>query len=311
MIGGGRQNLDLFTSMRYFIRVYDTNSFSVAAKSLKVGQSALSKTIAHLERELGAPLFLRSTRQLTPTEPGKVFYEHAVKVVEDAEAALSAVGTKSQNFSGQIRISGTLTFMCQYVIPKLSLFLDAHPDINISVHLEDKNVGLIEQGIDVALRMGQLDDSGLVAKRIGRCRRIVVGAVSYLEVHREPQTPEELVEHTTVVLAQGEGGDRFTFKGPYGTKTVTVRSKLRINATEGVRSAVLAGAGLSVATEWMFEAELNSGSVREVLKQWTLPDLDLWAVMPAGRRTSAKVRALVEFIEIQVNATRFGIGHHS
>ncbi|CAN7644710.1 LysR family transcriptional regulator [Neorhizobium sp. LjRoot104] len=299
--------MDLFTSMRYFIRVYDTSSFSAAAKTFGVGQSTVSKAIAHLEQELGVSLFLRSTRQLTPTEQGRTFYEHAVKVVEDAEAAISSVGTKSRNFSGPIRISGTHTFMCQYIIPKLPLFLNAHPGVEISVHLDDRNVGLIEQGIDVALRMGHLDDSGLVVKRIGRCRRIVVGSASYLSNHPAPQTPEDLMDHSTVVFAQGEGGDRFTFKGLHGTKTMAVKPKLRVNATEGVRSAVLASAGLSVATEWMFEAELASGAVREVLESWSLPDLDLWAVMPAGRRTSAKVRALVEFIETQVNATKFGI----
>ena len=299
--------MDLFTSMRYFIRVYDTSSFSAAAKSFEVGQSTVSKAVAHLEQELGVSLFLRSTRQITPTEPGRIFYEHAVKVVEDAEAAVSSVGTRSQNFSGQIRISGTLTFMCHYIIPKLPLFLGSHPDVEIAVNLDDRNVGLIEQGIDVALRMGHLDNSALVAKRIGRCRRIVVGAASYLAHHSAPQRPEDLANHSTVVLAQGEGGDRFTFKGSQGSKTVAIRPKLRINATEGVRAAVLAGAGLSVATEWMFEQELNSGVVQEVLPDWLLPDLDLWAVMPAGRRTSRKVRALVEFIEKQVNATRFGL----
>lgn len=299
--------MDLFASMRYFVRVYDTNSFSTAAKSFDVGQSTVSKAIAHLEQELGVSLFLRSTRQLTPTEQGRIFYEHAVKVVEDTEAAVSSVGAKSQIFSGQIRISGTVTFMCHYIIPKLHLFLNAHPGIDISLHLVDRNVGLIEQGIDVALRMGQLDDSGLVAKRIGRCRRVVVAAASYLADHPAPQTPEELADHSTIVLSQGEGGDHFTFKGAQGTRRVSVRPKLRINATEGVRAAVLSGTGLSVATEWMFEAELDSGIVREALKDWSLPDLDLWAVMPAGRRTSAKIRALVEFIEDQVNATKFGI----
>ncbi|WP_343315409.1 LysR family transcriptional regulator [Brucella sp. BE17] len=299
--------MDLFTSMRYFIRVYDTNSLSAAAKSFDVGQSTVSKAIAYLEKKLEVSLFLRSTRQLTPTEPGRIFNEHAVKVVEDADAAVSAVGTKAQSFSGQIRISGTLTFMCQYIIPKLPHFLDEHPGVEISVQLDDRNVGLIEQGIDVSLRMGQLDDSGLVAKRIGRCRRIVVGATTYLAAHPAPTTPDDLLDHSTVVFSQGEGGDRFEFKGPHGTKTISVRPKLRINATEGVRSAVLNGAGLTVATEWMFEAELNSGVVCEVLEQWTLPDLDLWAVMPAGRRTSAKVRALVAFIEEQIRATKFGI----
>lgn len=303
--------MDLFTSMRYFIRVYDMSSFSAAAKSLKVGQSTVSKAIAHLEEELGVSLFLRSTRQLTPTDPGRIFYDHAIKVVEETEAAVSSVGSKSQIFSGQIRISGTLTFMCQYIIPKLPLFLEAHPDIDISIHLDDRNVGLIEHGIDVALRMGHLDDSGLTAKRIGRCRRIVVGSASYLASHPAPLIPERLTDHSTIVFAQGEGGERFTFKGPQGSKTISVRPKLRINATEGVRSAVVAGAGLSIATEWMFEAELVSGAVQEVLKDWTLPDLDLWAVIPAGRRTSAKVRALVEFIETQVNATSFGTSKNS
>jgi len=170
-------------------------------------------------------------------------------------------------FSGPIRMSGTLTFMCQYIIPKLPLFLSAHPSIELSLHLDDRNIGLIEQGIDVALRMGHLDDSGLVAKRIGHCRRVVVGTPSYLADHPAPQTPEDLIDHSTVVFAQGEGGDRFTFKGHLGSKTISVRPKWRINATEGVRSAVLAGAGLSVATEWMFEAELNSGAVQEVLEE--------------------------------------------
>jgi DNA-binding transcriptional LysR family regulator len=301
--------MNLFTSMRYFVRVYETGSFSGAAKLLDVGQSAVSKIVAQLEQELGVPLLVRSTRQLTPTEQGRIFYEHATKVIEEAEAAVASVGSKSQNFSGQIRVGGTLTFMSQYIIPKLPLFLNDHPAIDISIHLEDRNVGLIEQGIDIALRMGQLEDSGYVAKRIGRCRRIVVGAPSYLASHSAPHNPEDLTAHSMVVLSQGEGGERFTFKGPKGSKSVSVRPKLRINATEGIRSAVLAGAGLSVATEWMFEAELESGLVQEVLNDWTLPDLDLWAVLPGGRRVSPKVRALVEFIEAQVTATRFGTGH--
>jgi DNA-binding transcriptional LysR family regulator len=301
--------MNLFTSMRYFIRVYETGSFSGAAKLLAVGQSAVSKIVAQLEQELGVPLFVRSTRQLTPTEQGRIFYEHANKVIEDAEAAVASVGSKSQNFSGQIRIGGTLTFMSQYIIPKLPLFLNEHPAIDISINLDDRNVGLIEQGIDLALRMGQLEDSGYVAKRIGRCRRIVVGTPSYLAKHSAPQKPEDLMDHSIVVLSQGEGGERFTFKGSKGNKSVSVRPKLRINATEGVRSAVLADAGLSVATEWMFETELKTGAVQEVLNDWTLPDLDLWAVMPRGRRVSPKVRALVDFIEAQVNATRFGVSH--
>lgn len=301
--------MNLFTSMRYFIRVYETGSFSVAAKLLDVGQSAVSKVVAQLEQELSVPLFVRSTRQLTPTEQGRIFYEHATKVIEDAEAAIASVGSKSQVFSGQIRVGGTLTFMSQYIIPKLPEFLNDHPAIDISLDLNDRNVGLIEQGIDIALRMGQLEDSGYIAKRIGRCRRIVVGSPSYLAKHPAPLRPEDLIDHSVVVFSQGEGGERFMFKGPKGHKSISVRPKLRINATEGIRSAVLTGAGLSVATEWMFESELKNGTVQEVLNDWTLPDLDLWAVIPGGRRISPKVRALMDFIEAQVSATRFGVRH--
>ncbi|MCO5734842.1 LysR family transcriptional regulator [Rhizobium sp. SSA_523] len=291
--------MNLITSMRYFVRVYEMGSFSGAAKLLDVGQSAVSKVVAQLEKELGVPLLVRSTRQLTPTEQGRVFYEHATKVLEDVEAAVASVGSMSQSFSGQIRIGGTLTFMSQYIIPKLPLFLNEHPAIDISVHLDDRNVGLIEQGIDLALRMGQLDDSGYVAKRIGRCRRIVVGTPAYLAKHAAPHKPEDLTDHSMVVFSQGEGGERFTFKGLRGSKSISVRPRLRINAMEGIRSAVLAGAGLSVATEWMFEAELESGAVLKVLDNWVLPDLDLWAVMPGGRRISPKIRAFVDFIEVQ------------
>lgn len=299
--------MDMLAAMQSFVRVYETGSFSAAAKVLRVGQPSVSKVVAQLEDHLGVKLFLRSTRRLTPTEAGQNFYDHALRTMEAADVAVRAVTSDTNSLSGRIRVSGTITFMRQYIIPKLPLFFARHPNVEIDLLLEDRNVGLIEEGIDVALRMGKLANSGLAARKIGQCRRIVVGSVGYFAEHGEPQTPEELVTHPTIILSQGEGGEHITFTRGTKPKDITLRPRLRISATEGIRSAVLAGIGPSVATEWIFEAELQSGAIREVLQDWHLPPLDLWVVLPAGRQASARTRAFVSFVEDQLQQTRFSV----
>lgn len=299
--------MDMLAAMQSFVRVYETGSFSAAAKVLRVGQPSVSKVVAQLEDHLGVKLFLRSTRRLTPTEAGQNFYDHALRTMEAADVAVRAVTSDTNSLSGRIRVSGTITFMRQYIIPKLPLFFARHPNVEIDLLLEDRNVGLIEEGIDVALRMGKLANSGLAARKIGQCRRIVVGSGGYFAEHGEPKTPEELVTHPTIILSQGEGGEHITFTRGTKPKDITLRPRLRISATEGIRAAVLAGIGPSIATEWIFEAELQSGAIREVLKDWHLPLLDLWVVLPAGRQASARTRAFVSFVEDQLQQTRFSV----
>jgi DNA-binding transcriptional LysR family regulator len=300
--------MDLISVMRSFVRVYESRSFSVASKHLGTGQPAVSKSIAQLEQLLATKLFIRSTRGLAPTDAASTFYEHAVRTLDEAELALKAVRGEPAVLTGRLRVSGTITFMRQHIIPQLPDFLALHPGLDIDLLLDDGNVGLIEEGAEVALRMGKLPSSNLVARRIGQCRRVVVATPDYFARRGAPQQPEDLAEHAAIVFSRGEGGEQVGFVKDGVTRDIVLRPKLRISALEGVRSAVLAGLGVAVASEWIFTEELDGGQVCEALGDWELPRLDLWAVLPGGRQAGPKARAFIAFVEQQLAKTRYGLG---
>jgi DNA-binding transcriptional LysR family regulator len=289
--------MNRFSAMEAFVWVMETGSFSSAARQLQVGQPAVSKMIAQLEDRLGVRLLLRSTHGLTPTEAGQSFYERAKRSLEEADEADLAARGAAATLTGRLRISAAVTFATLHIMPKLPILLAEHPELDVEVVLDDRNIDLVDERIDVALRMGTLTDPTLTARRIGRCRRLVLGSPGYLDRAGEPSTPGDLVAHESVIYAQGGGGSVWTFRRGGAETSVTVNGRVRVTAAEGVRAAVFAGLGLAIASEWMFGPELRNGTVRPVLQDWELPPLDLWAVFPTGRRASAKARAFVSFIQ--------------
>lgn len=289
--------MDRMAAMETFVRVVESGSFSAAGKSLNVGQPAVSKTVAQLENRLGVKLLLRSTRGLTPTEAGLSFYERARRSIEEADEADLAARGAGAGLSGKLRICAAVTFARIHVMPHLPAFLAQHPELEIEVVLDDRNVDLVHEGIDVALRMGRLADLALVARKVASSRISVLGTEAYFARRGVPATPGDLLAHDAVIYAQRGGGAVWTFRRADAELSVTVQGRLRVTAAEGVRAAVLAHAGLAVASEWMFAPELADGTVRTVLNDWELPRLDLWAVFPAGRSATTKVRAFIRFVE--------------
>jgi DNA-binding transcriptional LysR family regulator len=298
-------SMDRLAAMGAFARVVETGSFSAAARQLRVGQPAVSKTVAQLEDYLGVKLLLRSPRGLAPTEAGQIFYERAKRTIEEADEAELAARGAGAGLTGRLRFSAAITFTRLHVFPKLPLFLAAHPGLAIDAVLDDRNIDLIEEGIDVALRMGVPADSAMTARLIGRAQRLVLGAPAYFARAGEPAAPRDLARHAAVVYAQGGGGATWTLRNGSAEETVTLNDRVRVTAAEGVREAVLAGVGLCIAAAWMFEVELAAGRVKPVLTAWSLPALDLWAAFPAGRRPSAKARAFAAFVAEQLRYTSF------
>ncbi|MCU0120708.1 LysR family transcriptional regulator [Pseudomonas sp. B2M1-30] len=288
--------MDRLSAMETFVYVVETGSFSAAARRLNIGQPAVSKTIAHLEARLAVRLLLRSTRGLTPTEAGLAFFERAKRALEEADEADNAARGAASGLSGNLRISAAVTFGRLHIVPHLGPFLDQHPQLNIDLMLDDRNINLVEEGIDVALRMGALTDSGLTARKVADCRRVVLGTPAYFARHGEPTCPADLSKHQAVVYNLG-GGNTWQFAKDLEKQSVIISGRIRVSAAEGVREAVLADQGLTLASEWMFAPELADGSVKTVMDDWTLPDLDLWAVFPTGRMASAKARAFVEYVQ--------------
>ena len=183
-----------------------------------------------------------------------------------------------------------------HIVPHLGPFLEQNPALNIDLMLDDRNVNLVEEGVDIALRMGTLSDSGLTARKISECRRVVLGTPAYFEKYGEPTCPADLSKHQAIVYTLG-GHANWLFNKAGEEQSVNINGRIRISAAEGLRAAVLSHQGLTMASEWMFAPELANGAIREVMSEWTLPNQDLWAVFPTGRMASAKARAFVEYVQ--------------
>jgi len=289
--------MDRMAAMEAFVLVVDTGSFSAAARRLNLGQPAVSKMVAQLEDRLGVKLLVRTTRGLTATEAGLNYYDRARRSIEEAdEAELAARGADS-GLMGRLRISAAVTLARIHLMPHLPEFLAQHPGLEVDVVLDDRNIDLVHEGIDVALRMGRLTDSTLTARRIASGRQVVLGSPAYFARVGEPTAPGDLVTHEAVIYAQKGGGADWTFKRDGVDVAVTLKGRLRVSAAEGVRAAVLANAGIAIASEWMFAPEIADGTVKVVLQDWELPRIDLWAVFPAGRTATAKARAFTQFVQ--------------
>jgi DNA-binding transcriptional LysR family regulator len=289
--------MDRLHEMELFVRVVETGSFSAAARDLKLGQPAISKTIAGLEDRLGVRLLVRSTRQLSPTDAGVAFYERAVRAIaeaNDAEAAAQGVGA---GLEGRLRICSPVTFGRLHLVPKLGAFLDAHPKLRLELVMDDRMIDLVVENIDAALRLGTLSDSALKARKLAQADRIVVASPAYLARRGVPATPADLLEHDGIIYGQSSGGQEWVFRRGTSETSIHIQTRLTLNAAEGVREAVLAGQGFAISSRWMFAPELASGEAVPVLQEWALPPMELWVIYPSGRLTSTKARAFVKWFE--------------
>jgi DNA-binding transcriptional LysR family regulator len=298
--------MDRLAAMDAFVRVVDAGSFSSAAKQLRMGQSAVSKAIVQLEERLSVRLLLRTTRGLTPTEAGRNFYERAKRSIEGADEAELAARGAAATLSGRLRVQATTAVARLHVIPYLPAFLTQHPALDVDLVIDDRNINLVEIGIDIGLRVGQLSNSTLTARKIAQCQRLVLGTPSYFNAAGVPRIPADLVRHQVIIYEQPLGGATWTFRKGAAEASVSLGGRVRLNTTVGVRSCVLADLGVAIASEWMFAPELRTKTVRAVLTDWSLAPVDLWAIFPAGRQTSAKARTFASFIESQMlNPDRF------
>src|SRR5467141_585371 len=195
--------MDRLAALEVFVRVVDTGSFSAVARHQRVGQPAVSKAVVQLEEWLGVSLLLRSTRSVVPTEAGRIFYERAKRTVAEADEAVVAARGSASGLSGTLRVSTSVCFGRLHVIPRLSAFLAEHPDLDIELVLDDRHLDLVNEGIDVSLRMGAMPDSNMTARRIAEGRRIVVATPAYLQRQGTPKSPGDLVSHQAVIYTPG------------------------------------------------------------------------------------------------------------
>lgn len=256
--------------------------------------AVVSKRISHMEERLGARLFQRTTRQLKLTETGRGFYERIVGILNDideAEAFVSQVNTKA---SGTLRVTAPTGFCRMHIAPYLASFLEQHSGLNIELHLTDSIVDIVGEGIDLAIRIAELDDSSLVARRLAPCHRVICAAPDYLARHGAPKTLDDLAKHNCISTCYHTV---WRLQGPDGQVSVKVSGNLRSNSSDVVNEAVLSGLGIGMSPTWSVTEDLKAGRLRVILPEYRESErVGVFAVYPCRQFVPVKLRVFVDFL---------------
>lgn len=296
--------MDNLNAVRLFIRVVDLGSFSKAAADLGIGQPAVTKVVAKLETQLGARLLHRSTHGLKPTEVGTLYYEKCKLINHHFEEAQSVAALMQAQVQGSLRISTSVAFGRRVLVPLVMRFMKLNPKLRIELSFDDRYVDLVSQGIDVAIRMGRLADSTLGARFLGINPWVVVGSPNYLERRGTPRNLEDLAHHDALVYSTVQGDARWLFTGVDGIAHPTnVHGSLRSNNLSALLSAARSDMGLAALPWYVAYESIQSGVVRSVLTEWSLPTQEIHAVYPSPRQVPVKVRSFVEWLHDQIGET--------
>lgn len=289
--------LDRVTSMQVFVRVAALGSFSAAGRALQLSQTMVTKHVAALESRLGVKLLHRSTRSLVLTEAGRSYLAACERILSEIEEAEASASLDRIEPRGTLRLNVPLTFGFREIVPALAEYSALHPAVTVDLGLADRVVDLIEEGWDLAIRIGQLKDSSLVTRRLAPCRTIVCAAPSYLDKHGSPQSPKDLTHHNCLgyTLPSAVNASRWLF-GPEGDVAVPVKGNLRANNGDALLAAALAGQGVIYQPTFLVGDSLRDGRLMRLLPEVETQEFGIHAVFPSGRQAPAKVRVLVEFL---------------
>jgi DNA-binding transcriptional LysR family regulator len=280
-----------------FAKVAETGSFAKAAADLGMSQPTVSKAITRLEGRLRTVLFHRTSRKMSLTASGQASLERATRILSEGEAVEAEVTEQSKSLRGGIRIAAPMSFGVLHLGPALPLFMQQHPDVTLDVHFSDELIDVVDQGFDLALRISNLPDSSLLARRLCSVRILLVGAPSYFEQHGHPEHPRDLAEHRALRYVHARVGEAWRFRHKKkGEFAQVVPSSLKVNNAEALVPALRAGLGLALQPEFLAWEDLQSGVLQTTMCDWQVPSIALHIVSPPGRAKPARVQALIEFL---------------
>ena len=291
--------MDRLLWMHCYARAVEMGSFSAVARELSVGQPNVSRHIASLENYLGTRLLHRSTRKLILTPEGERYYT-------EVRRALDAITEAESNARGEEKPQGLLRVACPVALARLKMlplvkpFLQQYPNIELDLQIADRKIDLVEEGVDIAVRVGELRDSALKARRLGTAKRICVASPVYLAEYGTPTTPQDLQKHNCLLFSLLATGSIWPFEG----QPVKVRGNFKVNSPEGVRSAVLDGLGIGLMPCWLFADALASGSVVQLLGDWAIPALPITALYPAKRLLPRRAAVFMDYLSQAFSADR-------
>tara|TARA_B110000211_G_C13993419_1_gene515091 strand:- start:38 stop:898 length:861 start_codon:yes stop_codon:yes gene_type:complete len=272
-----------------FTAVAESGNFTQAAKKLLISTAQVSRQVSELEQRLNTKLFYRTTRKVTLTEEGQLFYQQCRSILDGLEVAERSLTNLQSTPQGKIRISAPVTYGERHIIPLINQFLLQYPQVEIEVQLSNQRIDLIEEGFDLAIRLGQLNDSSLIAKRISSRQHFLCASPSYIEQHGKPETINDLKQHNCLL-----GSADFWL---FADKKVRISGNLRCNSGLGLVDAALKGIGIVQLPEYYIAEHINNGELITLLEQQQRAEEGIWALYPQNKYLASKVKLLINFLQ--------------
>jgi DNA-binding transcriptional LysR family regulator len=294
---------DRLQEFRVFVRAAESGSFSRAGRELGLSQPSVSRIIGDLEARLGVTLLLRSTRRITVTDTGSLFLDRAREILADIEDAEDAA-RGLDSLRGTIRLVIPILYGTREIIPRLAKFLGAHPLLRVELSVADQRQDLVAEGTDVAIRVGDLEDSTFGARRLATLARMLVASPAYLAARGTPKTPADLAAHDCIFGPGNFGRASWSFRRGDSEISVDLHGRIQTNSGPGMFASAVAGLGIAMMSTVMAGDELSAGRLVPLLRAYKVPSIDVHAIFPGGPRPSAKVRALVDFLAEELGETR-------
>ena len=288
--------MDRFLEMQTFNAVVDAGSFVKAADALNMSKAAVSRYVVDMETRLGVRLLHRTTRRLSLTDEGQVFYARSKELLADLQEAEDEITSRSDAASGLLRINAPFTFGILHLAPLWGAFKAEHPKVTLDVTLADRLVDLMEEGYDVAIRIATLESSTLVSKRLATTRMVLCASPTYLAQHGTPTHPADLAQHSVISYSYWATKDEWRFNGPEGPVSVKTNPCIHTNSGDTCRAAALSHQGVILQPTFLVGKDLSDGTLLELMPEYRSIELGIYAVYPTRKHVSAKVRALIEFL---------------
>ncbi len=289
--------MDRFQEMTVFTAVVEAGSFVGAAEALGISKAVASRLVAELESRLGVRLLHRTTRKLSLTEEGRTFHARCKAVLADVEEAEAEITARAGQARGLLKVNVPVTFGVRHLAPLWGDFMAANPEVSLDVTLSDRFVDLVEEGYDLAVRIGRLAHSSLISRQLSTTRMVVCASPRYLQAHGAPEHPEDLAGHAVLGYSLSSTGDLWEFTGPEGPVSVKVQPRLRTNSGDTCVQAALHHQGLVLQPTFIVQEHLQSGALREVLLDYRSHELGIHAVYPSRQHVAPKIRVLIDFLQ--------------
>jgi DNA-binding transcriptional LysR family regulator len=288
--------MDLLKCMTLFVEVVKAESFSAAAEKIGLSRAQVSKSVMQLENHLGTRLLNRTTRRISLTETGQIYYEGCNVILSDIEEVDCIASEQTNEPRGTLTLSAPTSFSILHLNEAMSGFLKLYPQVRISMNLADRFIDVVSEGFDVVVRIAELEDSSLIARRIAPCKRIFCASSEYLEQHGTPRTAKDLETHQCLIYSNDAKPGSWVLHGPDGVESVKVKGPMVADNGDVLKSAAISGLGIALLPTFITGPDIRAGRLQQVLIDYCPPDISIYAVFPSRRYLSAKVRAFVDYL---------------